>query len=357
MITRPFAVLLLAAASLSAAQPEASPSPTPAPTPALSLRETINRLSEEEVAAAIQALKSGLLGGTQVTDGALQRATLEGLVRRFSPGASLVTSPTPASVTAIPFLSEILDARIGYVRPCALNATTLSDFDTAVAGFNAKGVTSIILDLRDVSEGDFDMAADLARRFCPKGRLLFSIQKPSAKQERIFTSNQDPAFTGVIVVLTDSDTKGAAEALAATLRLNAGAMIIGSDTAGEVAEFALTPVSNALALRLAVAQVNLSDKGPLYPGGVKPDVAVSLPPDIRDEIFRLTAEKGVTGFVFEAERRRLNEAALLSNQNPEIDSAQTAQRERGRQPPLRDTVLQRAVDLVTAIEFYRSKAK
>jgi hypothetical protein len=74
------------------------------------------------------------------------------------------------------------------------------------------------------------------------------------------------------------------------------------------------------------------------------------------QIFAESKEKGVSQFVFETERRRMNEASLVANLNPEIDTAQAAQRDRGRpQTALRDTVLQRAVDLVTAISFYQSK--
>ena len=60
-------------------------------------------------------------------------------------------------------------------------------------------------------------------------------------------------------------------------------------------------------------------------------------------------------FVFDPERRRMNEASLVANLNPEIEAMQLAQRDRGKAPQLRDTVLQRAVDLVTAINFYRGK--
>jgi hypothetical protein len=46
----------------------------------------------------------------------------------------------------------------------------------------------------------------------------------------------------------------------------------------------------------------------------------------------------------------MNEEALVANTNPEISS--TAESEDDSEP-LRDTVLQRAVDLVTAISFYK----
>jgi len=190
-----------------------------------------------------------------------------------------------------------------------------------------------------------------------KGKLLYSVQKPSAKQERMYTSNQDPAFEGVLVVLTDARTSGAAEALAGTLRVNANAMIIGAQTVGATLEFSEVNLGNDAVLKVAVSQVLLPDSVAIFPDGVKPDVAISLPREVQEQIFRESKEKGVSQFVFETERRHMNEAALNNNTNPEIDSAQTMQRDRGKSPQARDTVLQRAVDLVTAINFYQAKKK
>jgi Peptidase family S41 len=372
MILRVFLILGVLAGALSAQQPSPSPSPspspaaspsptaTPAPTPTPPLRTTrelINGLKDDDVEKAIQTFKEGFFDASKVDDKEMKRATLEGLVRRLSPGAAITgasakASPRPPS----PFLAEILDSHIAYIRPGALSADTLAQFDAALAGFSQKEVDAVIFDLRGVADGgDYETAAEFARRFCAKGKLLFSIQKPSAKQERIFTSNQDPAFEGAVVLLTDSDTSGAAEALAGTLRLNAGAMIIGSETTGQAVEFAEAPIGGNAVLRVAVAQVILPNAGPIFPDGVKPDVSVSIPRELREQIFRESKEKGVSQFVFDPERRRMNEASLVANLNPEIETAQAAQRDRGKAPQIRDTVLQRAVDLVTAINFYKPK--
>ena len=250
MIRRAFLILILAS-SLQAQEPSPSPSPTaepspsPSPTPTTSptppprtLRELINSLNDEDVGKALQTLKEGFFDPAKVDEREMKRSTLEGLVLRLSPGAAIVSTSTKSSpIAQTPFLVEILDSHIAYFRLGALTNDTLAQFDAALASFSGKEIDAVILDVRGVSEsGDYEVAAEFARRFCPKGKLLFSIQKPSAKQERIFTSNQDPAFQGVVVVLTDSDSSGAAEALAGTLRLNAGAMVIGTETTGRAVE-------------------------------------------------------------------------------------------------------------------------
>ena len=50
----------------------------------------------------------------------------------------------------------------------------------------------------------------------------------------------------------------------------------------------------------------------------------------------------------------MNEAALVANTNPEIGATEESADEEAVPP--RDTVLQRAMDIVTAITFYK-KAK
>ena len=345
------AVLFIAAAALHAKEPA---KPAPDPTPAPSLRQEINALDPAQIQKAVETLQSNFLSPTSLDEGSKQRALLEGLIRRLSPGAS-ISAPSDGHPPAepYPFLAEILDGRAGYLRLGQLDADTLSQVDVALASFTAKKIPAVILDLRAVPHGSaFDAAADFAMRFCPKGKMLFSIRKPSAKGERMFLSDKDPLFQGILVVLTDFDTSGAAEALAATLRANAGAMIVGSDTSGEAVEFSEFPLGNGRVLRIAVSEVVLPGNRAIFPGGVKPDIAISLTPNVQAEIFQASREKGVSQFVFDTGRVRMSEAALVANTNPEIEGSPDAQKDKNRQA-LHDSVLQRAVDLVTAISFFK----
>ena len=345
--------LLAAASVLSAKEPV---KPLAEPTPAPSLREEINALDPAQLQKAVETLQSNFFSPASLDEVSKQRALLEGLIERLAPGVSITTPSDPhPAVEPFPFLSEILDGRAGYLRVGQLDADTLSLMDDALTSFNEKKIPAVILDLRAVPSGSgFEMAANFAKRFCAKGKMLFAIRKPSAKRESMLTSDRDPIFQGILVVLTDFDTSGAAEALAATLRANAGAMIVGSDTSGEAVEFSEFPLGNGRSLRVAVSEIVLPGNRAIFPGGVKPDIAISLPPNIQADIFRASKEKGVSAFVFESGRARMSEAALVANTNPEIEGSQDAQKEKLRQV-LHDTVLQRAVDLVTAISFYKKQ--
>jgi len=331
-----------------------SPTPTPGP------RAIIDGLSQGDLNDAMDLLKSNYVNPAALSDQEMSRATLQGLLDRLAPGISIFSQP-PQIPEAAPTFTEILDGRIGYFRLGSLSKTNLDELDVALQEFNGKALKSMVLDLRATPESsDFDMAGEVIKRFCPKGKVLFTVKKTGAKQERIVTSNQDPSFQGILIVMADKDTAGAGEVVAAVLRLYTKAMVIGHTTAGEAVEFSDLPLHSGKILRVAVAEVVPPGNVSIFPDGVKPDLAVEMPVADKLEIFKRSREKGGMGpFVFETERVHLNEAALVAGRNPEIDAIEAAQRTKAAgehtKVPLRDVVLQRAVDFVTSIGIYESK--
>jgi carboxyl-terminal processing protease len=202
------------------------------------------------------------------------------------------------------------------------------------------------------------MAENFARRFCPKGKPLFTLRKPAARQDRVFSSDRDPTFQGLIMVLADGDTSGAAEAVASALRFYDKALVIGQPTAGRAAEYSDLPLPGGKILRVAVAEAVSPEGRSLFPDGIRPDLPVEMQAANKRQIFQLSAEKGMGPFLYEAGRPHMNEAALLAGTNPEVEAWGAAQQRRGRGPekqPAHDLVLQRALDVVTSLEVYQKR--
>lgn len=257
------------------------------------------------------------------------------------------------------FYSETIGGHIGYVRVGSLNAANLQALDKSVANFAAKNVNALIMDLRaSPATTDLPLAAEFAKRFCPKGKTLFTLRKPVGHQDRVFSSDRDPAFRGLVMVLTDGDTVGAAEAIAAALRFYNKALLIGQVTAGRAAEYSDLSLPSGKILRVAVAEMVSPDGRPLFPEGIKPDLPVEMSMADKRQIFQLSGEKGMGPFVYEGARPHMNEAALLAGTNPEVEAAEAAQQRRGRspeKPSTNDPVLQRALDVVTSLEVYQKR--
>jgi Peptidase family S41 len=342
----------------ASARPSALSSPSPSASP--TTEDLVNSLGPADLQAVITLLKTNFTNPDAITDTELNRATVEGLMMRLPRGVMLLPAKesAPAEGPSV-FYSEIIGGHVGYVRIGSLNAANLQALDKTLSNFGGKSVNAIIVDLRaSPVTTDLPLATEFAKRFCPKGKTLFSLRKPTGREDRMFGSDRDPAFRGLVMVLTDGDTVGVAEAIAAALRFYNKALVIGQTTAGRAAEYSDLLLPSGKILHVAVAEMVSPDGRPLFPEGIKPDLPVEMSMADKRQIFQLSGEKGMEPFVYEAGRPHMNEAALLAGTNPEVEAAEAAQQRRGRapeKPPANDPVLQRALDVVTSLEVYQKR--
>jgi Peptidase family S41 len=338
------------------AKPPALPAPSATPT----IGQLVNSLGPADLQAFIILLKGNFTDPNAITDTELNRATVEGLLMRLPRGITLLTGKESVHAAAPgAFYSEVLAGRIGYIRLGFLNNTNLQALDRALNSFAGKKVNDLIVDLRaSPATSDLSLAADFAKRFCPKDKPIFTLRKPAGRRDRVFSSDREPAFRGLIMVLVDGDTTGAAEAIAAALRFYNKALVIGQPTAGRAAEYSDLTLPDGKILRVAVAEMISPDGSSLFPEGLKPDLPVEMPLAEKRRIFQSSSEKGMDPFIYDTSRPHMSEAALLAGTNPELEAAEAAQQRRGRapeKPAPHDTVLQRALDVMTSLEVYQKR--
>ena len=339
--------------------PAASVSPkatTPSPSPTASA--LIDSLQAADLQQVISILKNNFINPAALSELELNRATLQGLMIRLGHGVVLLPNSAAAQMeNGRPLFSELLAGHIGYLRIDALTAGNLQAMDGSLKAFANQKADALIVDLRTcTATNDFATAAEFAMRFTPKGKTLFILHKPGAKQDRVFSSDRDPSYQGLMMVLADGNTAGAAETLVGVLRLYQKAMIIGQPTAGSAVEYSDISLPSGKVLRVAVSEVVLPESKPLFPAGITPDLPVEMAEKDRNEIFQQSLTKGMSRFIFESERPHLNEAALLAGTNPELEAIEASQH--GHVPnreALHDAVAQRAVDLVTSLAIYQKR--
>ena len=343
----------------SGALPSPAPSGTPPTAPTPTTKSLVDSMDLADLKEAIQLLKNNYIKPQALNETELNRATFEGILTRLGRGVILLSDSAPAPTeSAAPFFGEILEGHVGYLRLGALIRPNLEALDTNLKTFAAQKVDALVIDLRaSPATNDFVTASEFAKRFCPKGKPLFSLRKATAKQERTFTSDRDPSYQGVMIILADGDTAGAAEAIAGVIHFYDRALVIGQPTAGRAVEYSDLKLPTGKILRVAVGEAVLPEDRPLFPGGIKPDVPVEMPAVDKREVFQQSREKGMSPFVVENERPHLNEAALISGKNPELEAMEAAQRRGGgpEKATVRDPVLQRALDLVTTITIFQKR--
>src|SRR5256714_65704 len=193
-----------AAAKLSAQSPakpgSASPSPassgTPLAAPTPTTKSLVDSMDSADLKEAIQLLKNNYIKPEALNETELSRAAFEGILTRLGRGVILLPNAgADSGEAATPFYSEILDGHVGYLRLGLLNKANLDSLDTNLQNFATKKVDAVVLDFRaSPATNDFAAAAEFARRFCPENKTLFTLRKTTARQERTFTSDRDPAY-------------------------------------------------------------------------------------------------------------------------------------------------------------------
>jgi len=274
-----------------------------------------------------------------------------------SNGKIYLCEPEP---TPTPIITAFLPGNIIYWRLSSFTPeTSWADLSAQFDQWTGQGAEGIILDLRsNTAPDDYAGAARLADFFTPNQTTLFSFMPGSgaANSEQVFRNDAPgPVFHLPVVIMTNRQTDGAAEALAACLKVQ-GALVVGRTTRGRAADFAEQKLSTGQVLRFAVAQVRMADGTDLWKHPVNPDISLVVNDQIEKAALDLIGQHGVLEVIREtAERHRMSEAALVQGKDPEWD-AYLASREKKPEtnhstaPSVQDVVLINALDSLKAIQ-------
>lgn len=309
-------------------------------------------VSQAGIQTAFRILQKEYIRSNDLTFDLLNRAALAGLLQRLDFGAELI----PRKLESVPdglkgVQMEMLTPQVACLRPQAFTERETTEMEQSLRKFSQDKVAHVILDLRTPAQpGSFNDAAAMLSLFVPKGEVLFKMKQMGQSRAEPESSLREPVWPQPLLVLVDEDTNNMGETIAAVLRQRKQALLLGSATRGCAVRYETVPVDAEWSLRFARAEVLLADDSSVFKKGLQPDFAIELPTAIKRLVFEQSREKGVKSTITDKPRARFNESALVHKTNPELD----AYIRRSAGEPLSgdavtssDTVLQRAVDLLT----------
>ncbi|PAW78423.1 MAG: hypothetical protein B9S32_07825 [Verrucomicrobia bacterium Tous-C9LFEB] len=322
---------------------------------------------DRELSEVMQLLKSRYADPAAVTDNKIGNASLSAVLNRLGGGAMLMTQPALANPAPRPIVAELLPGKIAYWRvPTFKPNRDWAQLENQLYDWQKNGAIGMVLDLRDFeTANDYAGAARMASIFTAPGETLFTVQGLQIPQQ-IYRSTNTSSRRQVempLVVLTNRRSMGAAEALAAVLRQQAHAILVGRSTAGQAAYFTETKLSSGRYLRLATGQASLADGTQLFGKPIVPDIALY----IDDQSERLALEgssqdgTAMSSVQELTPRARTSEAALVHGENPELDevlSQQLLSKDEGtKTATLQDVALIRAMDVLRSIQFAMNQSQ
>ena len=177
---------------------------------------------------------------------------------------------------------------IAYLRLYYFEGNALEQLDNSIAYFQEQGVRALVLDLRENPGGFMDMAVDIADRFLDDALVLSTEDKYG---RRIEFYAEDGCWDVPIAVLIDEYTASSAEILAAALRDNGAAKLVGTTSFGKgIVQTVYTFAEDGAGMQLTSQYWLTPNDACIHEVGLEPDVEVVLAEDAIDENFQFVPE-------------------------------------------------------------------
>jgi len=280
---------------------------------------------------------------------------LSDLVARSNGEISLST-PATSPYPPPPILTANLPGNILYWR-LATFTPPKSWLDLGTQLEQARGNTAgIILDLRsNLAPDNYAGAAQVLSFLVPADitfmRYLDQMTDESGLPSLPILGHK---INAPIVVLTNNQTSGAAEALAGFLQAD-GALLVGRPTSGKAAFFGEQKLSSGQVLRFTTGNISKADGIPLFGHPVVPDISLNVSDHNEKAALILIKDNQILDVIQEsAQRHRMTEASLVQGQDPEWDDYLASLEQKPvllSLPVIHDVALISALDSLKAIRL------
>ena len=170
----------------------------------------------------------------------------------------------------------ILEDNIGYLKIGEFRETTAKDLGTALENLEKEGLEALIIDIRNNPGGLLNSAIDISSRFVADGKVIVST-KSRTEEERVYKSvlfNKKYLDVPIVVLINKGSASGS-EILAAALRENNRAILLGETTFGKGSVQTIIPLSDGSALRLTTSKYYTPSGVSIHEKGIDPDIVVS----------------------------------------------------------------------------------
>ncbi|BAW97344.1 putative carboxyl-terminal protease [[Synechococcus] sp. NIES-970] len=164
--------------------------------------------------------------------------------------------------------------KIGYIRLDEFSSHAAEQMHSAIQELETAGVTGFILDLRGNPGGLLYSSVDIARMWMEEGAIVRTVDRQGG--DRQFSANKTAITDLPLAVLVDENSASASEILAAALKDNRRATLVGTRTYGKGTVQSVHELSNGSGLAVTIARYYPPSGLSINLNGVNPDVTVEL---------------------------------------------------------------------------------
>lgn len=228
--------------------------------------------------------------------------------------------------------AAILEDGIGYVRLVQFNEPTADALQKSLDELAAKGMNALVLDLRNNPGGLLVSAVDVSQKFLKRGAKIVSTRgRPGVGVPSEYEARGKVHYLDYpIVVLVNGGSASASEIVAGALQDHRRAILIGEKTFGKGSVQSIQPMEDGSAIRLTTAKYYTPSGRMIHEKGIEPDVVIPMPAEQWQKV---------------QIKRSREELGSVEKDDAKLDLEH-----------VRDTQLERAVDVLKGIRLFQSHA-
>ena len=147
-----------------------------------------------------------------------------------------------------------LTDELGYIKVNRFSETTYKEFKVALEMLIDKGITALVLDLRDNPGGYISTTQQIIDEFLGDDQLILITKNKSGKEDITFASSKGSFEDGRLYVLMNQNSASASEIVAGALQDNDRGTIVGRRSFGKGLVQREMSLGDGSAVRLTIAR-------------------------------------------------------------------------------------------------------
>ena len=169
--------------------------------------------------------------------------------------------------------SDVIDDNIGYIKLTSFDELTYEDFKASLTELEAKGITGLIIDLRNNPGGLLNITANIADEFLGEVDIVYTETKSG---QREYLKSKKGKTDLPLVLLVNGGSASASEILAGAMQDHKRGELVGTTTFGKGVVQRIKPLSDGSGIKLTISEYFTPNGTNIHGIGIVPDVVVEL---------------------------------------------------------------------------------
>lgn len=194
----------------------------------------------------------------------------EDTIKEFTITRAIITTPSVTSTQI---------ENVGVVTISRFSEDTAMTTRRSIENLKQKGVTKLVIDLRNNGGGYLDQANEIASLWIPKGKTVVTERRGNKIVEKHVSSGEGSAAKLPTVVLINNGSASASEIVAGALKDYKLATLVGEKSFGKGSVQSKVELADGATLKVTIARWFTPNGKNINKHGIEPDQKVMLPED------------------------------------------------------------------------------